>query len=472
MVVMLAGFGVTVYQLQKVTRFSQIDGELETRISALAGAMRELYLEQGPPRGGPPPPDDFGFGGPPPPREKPPGRRPPPEMAAPQDFTLSAETRALFANYYYVVWYRDGSVLTRSAAAPKDLTRPELSERDTLPHFRTRGDFREAVHCSGLGDCVLAGRSVEGDLQATRNFGWALVMAGGAVLALGLGMGFWFTARAIRPIEKISSAASRISQGNLSERVAGADSGDELGNLAGVLNQTFSRLESAFERQRQFTADAAHELRTPLAVIISEAQTTLARERVSAEYRETVEACLETAQQMRRLTESLLELARFDAEEAHARGDVDVAEAARMSVERVRSLAEQRGIAIESSFEPAQAYVNADRIGQVITNLLTNAIYYNKADGKVWIGTKMVADRAVIIVNDTGVGIAALDIPHIFERFYRVDKARSRAEGRTGLGLAISKAIVEGEGGSIEVASVVGEGSTFTVRLRKPPAVS
>ena len=193
---------------------------------------------------------------------------------------------------------------------------------------------------------------------------------------------------------------------------------------------------------------------------------------MSVEYRETVEACLETAQQMRRLTESLLELARFDAEEAHARGDVDVAEAARMSVERIRSLAEQRGIAIESSFEPAQAYVNADRIGQVITNLLSNAIYYNKPDGKVRIGTLMVADRAVISVNDTGVGIAASDIPHIFERFYRVDKARSRAEGRTGLGLAISKAIVEGEGGSIEVASVVGEGSTFTVRLRKPPAVS
>jgi two-component system OmpR family sensor kinase len=464
LVTMLAGFGVTVYQLQKLTRFGQIDGELETRISALAGAVRELYSEPGPP------PDDFGFGGHPPDREKPPEWRPPPGMAAPQDFVLSAETRALFANYYYLVWYRDGSVLTRSATAPEDVTRPEFSERDTLPHFRTRGHFREAVHCSGLGDCVLAGRSVEGDLQATRNFGWALVMVGGAVLALGLGLGFWFTTRAIRPIERISAAASRISQGNLSERVEGTDSGDELGDLAAVLNHTFSRLEAAFERQRQFTADAAHELRTPLAVIISEAQTTLARERAAAEYRETVEACLETAQQMRRLTESLLELARFDAAEDHARGDVDVAEAARMAIERIRWLAAQKGISIESSFEPAHAYVDADRIGQVITNLLTNAIYYNKADGKVWIETKMVADRAVITVKDTGVGIAPADVPHIFERFYRVDKARSRAEGRTGLGLAISKAIVEGEGGSIEVASAVGQGSTFTLRLTRPPA--
>jgi two-component system OmpR family sensor kinase len=487
LVAMLAGFGVTVYQLQKVNRFSSIDGELEIRISALAGALRELYIERGPPEHGPPP-HDFGFDGPPPdgppPFKEPAKRRPPPGMDGPRghgppprrpdNLQLSADAAALFGNrpgdYYYVVWYRDGSVLKRSGAAPAELTRPELSERDTLPHFRTRDGSREGIHCSGTGDCVMAGRSVAADLHAARNFGWTLLGAGGGVLALGLGLGFWFTTRAIRPIETISAAASRISHGNLSERVEGADSGDELGNLAGVLNSTFSRLESAFERQRQFTADAAHELRTPLAVIISETQTTLARERTAVEYRETVEACLETAQQMRRLTESLLELARFDAGEEDARTDVDVADTARLAVEKMRFLAEQRGVAIETSLQPAYAFADADRIGRVIANLLTNAIYYNKAHGTVRVSTESAPDGALIKVSDTGIGIAAADIAHIFDRFYRVDKARSRAEGHAGLGLAISKAIVEGEGGSIEVASVVGEGTRFTVRLRKSRA--
>ena len=234
---------------------------------------------------------------------------------------------------------------------------PRISERDTLPHYRTRKQFREAAHCSGMGDCVLAGRSVAADVLAMRNFAWTLPTAGGAILALGPGLGFWFTTRAIRPIETISAAASRISHGNLSERVEGAGSGDELGSLAEVLNSTFARLESAFARQRQFTADAAHELRTPLAVIISETQTTLARERTAAEYRETVEACLDTAQQMRRLTESLLELARFDADEDHPRGDVDVAETARLCVERIRFLAKQRGIEIETDEEKANCRV-------------------------------------------------------------------------------------------------------------------
>lgn len=515
LVCVLAGFGVTVYQLQRVNRFGQIDGELATRISSLNGAIREMYSKQapsedkgpsperrppprgkdkseGPPRDGPdfgPPPEGFdgrgpdgrgfdgrgfeqgGRRGPPPdrPRHSEKRVRPAPQPKKPENLDLPAATAALFGDrpddYYFLVWYRDGSVLKRSTAAPADLTRPDASERDTLPHFRTRRQFREEVYCSGMGDCWLAGRSVEADLRAMRNVAWTLLAAGGAALALALALGFWFTGRAIRPIEKISAAASRISHGNLSERVEGADSGDELGNLAAVLNSTFSRLEAAFERQRQFTADAAHELRTPLAVIISEAQTTLTRERPAAEYRETVEACLETAQQMRRLTESLLELARFDAAENPVRVDFDLAELAGLAVERVSSLAEQHGIAIQSTLQKAPAYANAERIGQVITNLLTNAIYYNQASGIVRIATKSIEGRAVITVNDTGIGIPAADLRHIFERFYRVDKARSRADGHTGLGLAISKAIVEAQGGSIEVASEVGVGTTFTVRI-------
>ena len=207
---------------------------------------------------------------------------------------------------------RRRTVVDRSANVPADVPPPGASDRDTLPHFRTRGTWREAIHCSGLGDCALAGRVLDADLAALNTLRWSLLGAGGLVLALGLGVCWAITTIAIRPIDQISAAAERISKGDLSERVPVADTDTELGGLAAVLNTTFSRLEAAFERQLQFTADAAHELRTPLAVIISETQTALARERSAGEYRETVAGCLETAQQMRQLTETLLALARVD----------------------------------------------------------------------------------------------------------------------------------------------------------------
>src|SRR5262249_34839435 len=153
--------------------------------------------------------------------------------------------------------------------------------------------------------------------------------------------------RAIQPVRQISLTARRIAAGNLSERIDVSDTDSELGQLATVLNSTFTRLDKAFAEQKQFTADASHELRTPLAVIISETQMTLARERSPSEYRETVETCLAAAQQMRSLTESLLQLARFDAgQESMQRRPFDLAETTLACIQRVRPLAAHRGIQI------------------------------------------------------------------------------------------------------------------------------
>jgi signal transduction histidine kinase len=246
-----------------------------------------------------------------------------------------------------------------------------------------------------------------------------------------------------------------------------ADTDSELGQLASVLNSTFARLEAAFAQQKQFTADASHELRTPLAVIIAEAQTTLARERSAAKYRETVTACLDAAQQMRRLTESLLQLARFDAGQEHIqRSAIDLAEITRACSERISSLAKKGGNEIHLDLAPVKVFGSADLLGQLVTNLLTNAIHYNKPNGEIRVRIQSAKGDAVLTVADTGPGIAAEDLPHIFERFYRADKARSRADGRSGLGLAICKAIVEIHGGSIDVSSQLGSGTTFTVRLQ------
>ncbi len=367
--------------------------------------------------------------------------------------------------YYFTIWRRDGVVLQKSANAP-ERPAPGAFERDTLPHFRTNGEFREAVHCSGFGDCSMAGRSLADELSTQRSSRLVLLGVGGTVLALGLAVGWLITSLATRPMERISAAAARIAAGDLSERVPVADAESEVGRLGSVLNSTFDRLQAAFGRQQQFTADAAHEMRTPLAVIISEAQTTLARERSAAEYRETVEGCLDTAQQMRRITETLLLLARIDGGEAAlSRQEVDLADVARDCVQKLDGLANDHGIQIRTDLAAAPAFSVRERLEQVVLNLASNGIYYNRPGGEVRLTTGTEGGEAMLRVTDNGIGIAAEDIPHVFDRFYRADKARSQAQGHTGLGLAICKTIVEAERGTIEVSSVRGQGTTFTVRI-------
>jgi heavy metal sensor kinase len=470
LVCVLTGFAVTAYRLHRTNRFEQIDQELERRVVALSADLRWRPFPGE--RPGRPPPDDPVR---PPlfhPRPDFPGRRGFPEpRPGPRDIRLSTATSALFDEgdtngFYFAVWSRDGTLLKQSTNAPAQLPLPVRSGSETRIRTRTRGELREVYHHTERADCVLAGRVITPDLAAMRRFTLWLLMAGGLVLGVGLGGGWWLTVRAIRPVEEISAAASRISAGNLSERITVANPDNELGSLAEVLNSTFARLEAAFAQQKQFTADASHELRTPLAVLISEAQTTLARDRSAPEYRAAVEACLDTAQQMRRLTESLLDLARYDAGQDPLRSiRFDLAEKASEAAELAQTIAAARGIRIHAELETTICFGDPERISQVILNLLTNAIYYNRDGGEVRVSTRNENGEALLAVSDTGIGISAGDLPHLFERFYRADKSRSRSDGRSGLGLSICQVIVESHGGRISVSSEPGAGSTFSVYL-------
>jgi heavy metal sensor kinase len=316
---------------------------------------------------------------------------------------------------------------------------------------------------------MVAGCNISNELAEMRRLTWLLCGAGGGVLALGLLGGWWLATRAIRPVQLISAAASRISAGDLSQRIPAAGAESELGQLAAVLNSTFTRLEAAFAQQRQFTSDAAHELRTPVSVMLTQTQSALNRERSAAEYRQTVEACQRAAQRMRRLIESLLALARLDAgQEEMKRLPFDLARTARDCAELIRPLAEEKGIQLQLELAPLRCLGDSDRMAQVVTNLLTNAIEHNKPGGEVRLSAKTNNGSALLTVTDTGQGISAEDLPHVFERFYRAEKSRSA--GHAGLGLAISKAIVAIHGGKIEASSPLGGGATFTVRLPAAPA--
>ena len=456
LVTVLAGFGITAWQLQRANQLSRVDHDLEQRMGIIAGMMR--------PNNNVPPdrPRQRGL----PPAERPPSDTPPP--GAP-NLRLSARELSLFEGvpgqeFYYMVWLRGGQQGIVSTLAPSNAARPERMPGP--PAFRSRGTLRECYHFAPSGECVLVGRDIRGELADIRRIAWLLVGVGGAVFLFGLIGGWWVSASALRPIKEISATAEKIAAGDLTQRIHTADTESELGRLAADLNNTFARLQASFARQAQFTADASHELRTPVTVVLTQTQTALARERPAAEYRESLAACQRAAQRMRSLIECLLVLARFDsAETPTPREECDLQLVVGEAVDLLRPLANEREIQMDVNLTPVRCQVNAGQLVQVVNNLVSNAIHYNRPGGKVLVTVSCEADAAILSVSDTGHGIAPDDLPHIFERFYRVDKARSGVQGHSGLGLAITKAIIEAHGGTIKVTSEPGKGSIFTVRL-------
>ncbi len=321
------------------------------------------------------------------------------------------------------------------------------------------------------GEIVLVGRSIATELKDLQLVALTLATVGGGVLLLGLAGGWWIASRAMRPIHDISATAVKISAGDLSQRISNTETESELGQLAGVLNSTFARLDAAFAQQQQFTSDAAHELRTPVSVMLTQTQSTLNRERSAPEYRETLEACQRAAQRMRRLIESLLALARLDAgQETMKRLNFDFAKTISECVAGIQPLADERAVKIQCDLPAIECAGDSERLAQVVTNLLTNAVQYNQPGGEVRVKLETQDGVALLTVVDTGPGISAEDLPRVFERFYRADKSRST--GGNGLGLSISKAIVEAHSGTIVAASETGTGTTFTVRLPVVPTAS
>ena len=366
-------------------------------------------------------------------------------------------------------------MLKASSAAPK-LTAIDAaslgspgSDESTHIHFRNRDEFREAMTLGPHETRILVGRSIGPQLAQLHWFAWQLVFTGSAVAAIGLAGGWLLSRRVLQPIAAMSTTAAAISASNLSQRINVQEVDSELGQLAEVLNAMFVRLEAAFERQASFVADASHELRTPISILLSHCELALSKPRSADDFRDTISTCLRASRRMKSLAEGLLTLARADAGKLDLQQDrVSLDRLVQESVAQLQPLADQKGISLSVDAEPVEIVGDAGRLTQVVTNLLTNAIHYNVAAGSVSVHVSHDADAAILTVSDTGCGIPQADWPHIFERFYRVDKARSRETGGYGLGLAICKSIIETHGGTITFASQAGRGTTFIVRL---PAV-
>jgi heavy metal sensor kinase len=291
----------------------------------------------------------------------------------------------------------------------------------------------------------------------------------GVLLIAALG-GYWISRRALAPVDEITRAAQSIGIQNLSQRLTVPGTGDELQRLSDTWNSMLARLESAVKRLSQFTADASHELRTPIALIRTTAELTLRRDRPAQTYREALRQIVEESDRTARLIEDLLLLARADAGlPALVLDRVELTPLVRDVCEQGQVLAQARQLDISAEVPDEPVYVDANdpALRRLLLLLVDNAVKYTPAGGHITVSVGRDPGGATVTVRDTGIGIPDSALPHVFERFYRVDESRNREAGGTGLGLSIAKWIAERQHASLEAESVLGEGSAFRVRFRQ-----
>ena len=421
--VVLGSFGALLYQQAVEATLSGVDAGLDDRADAIAGAL-EWDL-----------PDGW-------------------ELELSEDYLSGLTVRG-----YYGVWSPDGSPLRSGGTGGPEHPLGDLG-------LRTRDDLRELERQGPEGTRIVVGRSIASEHARLDSLLVLVLGIGGLVLVLGLLGGLWLAHRTLAPVSALADAAAAVNERDFEARLDEQAAPAELRPLSRAFNATLDRLERAFLKQARFTADASHELRTPVSIIRAQAEQALKFERTPEEYRSALTACLRGAERMTKLVEGLLALARADAgEEQPARDPIELDQLVRETADLLRPAALAADVELACSTHPARVAGDARLLAEVLNNLVHNGIRYNRPGGKVDLDLILENGSALVAVRDTGIGIEAQDVPHLFERFFRVDPARSRAHGGSGLGLSIARWIVEAHGGTLEVDSRPQIGSTFTVRL-------
>jgi heavy metal sensor kinase len=295
---------------------------------------------------------------------------------------------------------------------------------------------------------------------------------GPVAIAASLAGGYFLARRALAPVDRMATTAALITASRLSDRIEITNADDELGHLGQTLNAMMDRLQRAVEELQRFTADAAHELRTPLAVLQTEAEVALRMPRTADEYRHVVEVALDESRRLTRLADRLLQLSRHDSGlHPFRREEVPLDALLKDVTDQIRTSAAEKGVALEVGPLGEWIVVGDDiQLSQLLFNLLDNAIKFTPPGGRVSIGGEQRDGGIFLQVSDTGTGIPTADLPHVFDRFYRADKSRNGNTGGTGLGLAICQAIVIAHGGRIGLESRSGAGTTVHVSLPASPS--
>ena len=314
---------------------------------------------------------------------------------------------------------------------------------------------------------VRVGAPVEGVEEAIRRVSALLLVLTPSIFVIALAGGWILVGRSLKPVDEMTRAALSIESRRLDVRLVPPRTDNEIGRLASALNEMIARLDRSFRQTERFTADASHELKTPLTTIRGEAEVALMGDLRPEQTRATLLSIVEETERLSEIVNNLLLLSRADADQVRLKHEpVALDQIAMQAYEPMERLAHRKTITLDiAAMEEITLSGDGLWLHQLITNLLHNAINYTPEGGKATLSLVREGDTAVLKVWDTGPGIPPQDLPHIFDRFYRVDSGRSRDQGGSGLGLNIARWVVESHGGVLSVESVLGEGATFIARL-------
>ena len=365
--------------------------------------------------------------------------------------------------------YRSAPLETNNVpvALPNTLNTPRFEDLSVQGHALRF--YSQPISVNGKSYTVQVAAPMNEAFEALGWFRVLLAFAAPVLLIAASAGGYWISHHALAPVDAISRAAQRISIENLADRLEAPETGDQLQRLSETLNEMLSRLESSVQRIRQFTADASHELRAPVSLIRTTAEVAvLKRDRPAAEYLQALDEILEESERTSQVVDSLMLLARTDSgKETLQRVPVDARTILQSAAEQGERLARSRAVAFVLEVPPEPVPIQADTraLRRALLILMDNAAKYTREGGGVRAELSSEDGVAIASVSDTGIGIDRQDLAHVFDRFWRADKARSREHDGSGLGLSIAKWIVDAHGGSISVESEIGKGSTFAIRL-------
>lgn len=367
---------------------------------------------------------------------------------------------------YFAIWLSDGRLL-KSERVPVGFGEFRESQSEApLPQQQTK--FREVRITGPAGSQVIVGRDVTREFEQLSRLTIQIIGFATGILFVGLLGGWWLARTVLKPIKDISRTASQFSASDMSPRINIGETESELGELATILNATFDRVQSAFDQQQQFAADASHELRTPLAVIQSQIELALRREREPEVYQAALRKCDSASERLSELVDSLLTLARLDSGEIQQEhSSIRLDHIAAKCIDMMRPVAEQANVLLEAEIEPVSVLGDPNQLQHAILNLLKNSITYNKEAGKVSVVVSSNGQNAELIIRDDGIGISDEDLSQVTKRFYRADKARSRNLGGCGLGLAIVDQIVTAHGGVMVISSKPDAGTVVAIQLKR-----
>ncbi len=402
-------------------------------------------------------------------------------QVTPDTLTIDFQGTGLNEQEFFIrLLDRSGQTLAEqgqgSAGIPLDRTSLALALQGTKTFRSTSLDEEGALRILSVPVYSPDGGSVAGVLevgldrndldQTIAQLAVALLLLVPVATLIAVTGGYLLSRPVLQPLTRMTRLAETIGERDLHERFRLDLPDDEVGRLARTFNDMLSRIESAFERQRRFTSDAAHELRTPISLIRSQVDLALARPRSDADYVDALRGVDQDLSRLTSLTAALLSLARLDSPEPQPEPmSFDLAETIGALAETYGPIFDSRELTLRLQTVPTVLLADEDLTIQVLVNLLDNAVAHTPPGGTITVGSETAGDLARFRVSDTGVGVRSGDLPRVFDRFYRPDTGRTREQGGAGLGLAICKAIVEAHHGTIVMTSVVGQGTTVTVEL-------